>query len=244
MTIQEILRGLVYDYGMWPAVAANVGLFGLFSLAFLRPRRRLEWRSMGVWSAFLVALFTEMYGFPLTIYVLTAALGDRYPALFPFEHGSGHLWVTFLDLGPAALRAIHVASNALMLGGLGLMGIAWWHIHRAWGALVTTGPYRLVRHPQYTAIFAIMLGALIQWPTLPTLLMAPALVIAYLRLARREEAEMLATFGSLYEAYRAKTPAFIPLGRRRLGIGKGAPLPGAVPPPMPPPTQACERQEA
>jgi len=215
MAIEVILRDMIYDYGIWPAVVANVALFGLFSLAFLRPRRRIEWRSMGVWSAFLVALFTEMYGFPLTIYLLTSVLGDRYPALFPFAHMSGHLWVTLLELGPTALRVIHLASNTLMLGGLALMGIGWWQVHKARGGLVTTWLYRLVRHPQYTALFAIMLGALIQWPTLPTIVMAPTLVAAYVRLARREEAEMQTTFGPPYEAYRIRTPAFLPLGRRR-----------------------------
>src|SRR3972149_11081715 len=123
MTLEAFLRDLVYDYGLWPAGVTNRALSGLSPLAFLRPRRRIEWRSMGVWSAFLVALFTEMYGFPLTIYLLTSALGDRYPALFPFEHTSGHLWVTLLNLNPAALGPIHLVSNALMLGGLAIMGI-------------------------------------------------------------------------------------------------------------------------
>src|SRR3972149_1491986 len=236
MTLEAFLRDLVYDYGLWPAVVTNVALFGLFSLAFLRPRRRIEWRSMGVWSAFLVALFTEMYGFPLTIYLLTSALGDRYPALFPFEHTNGHLWVTLLDPASGALRPIHIVSNTLMLGGLVVMGIAWWQVHRARGALATTWLYRLVRHPQYTAIFAIMLGALIQWPTLPTVVMAPFLAIAYIRLARREEGDMLAMFGPLYRAYRAVTPAFIPLGRRRPRPGEEPDMPGAISLPVQPPT--------
>ena len=102
--------------------------------------------------------------------------------------------------------------------------------------MVTTGLYRLVRHPQYTALFAIMGGALVQWPTLPTILMAPVLVIAYVRLARREEAEMLAIFGSLYEAYRARTPAFVPLHVRKRYSGQEADLHAALRPPMPPPT--------
>jgi protein-S-isoprenylcysteine O-methyltransferase Ste14 len=237
MAIEAILRELVYDYGMWPAVVANVALFGLFSLAFLRPRRRIEWRSIGVWSGFVVALFTEMYGFPLTIYLLTSVLGDRYPVLLPFEHNSGHLWVTLLNLNPAALLPIHLVSNTLMFGGLLLMGIGWWQVHRARGGLVTTGLNRVVRHPQYTALFAIMFGALIQWPTLPTLLMAPTLVVAYLRLALREEAEMQALFGPLYETYRARTPAFVPLSMRKPHGGQQPNLPGALSPPMPPPTR-------
>lgn len=209
------MRMLIYDYGFWTAVLANVLFFGLFVLAFLQPRRRVEWRSLGVFSAFLVALFAEMYGFPLTIYLLTGLLGRNYPAFFPFAHESGHLWVTLLGGGEGMLAIIHLISNSLMLGGLVLMGIGWWKIHRAKGALVTTGIYRPIRHPQYLALFAIILGSLIQWPTLPTLLMAPILLVVYSRLARREERELEGRFGEDYQRYKARTPAFLPFRRPR-----------------------------
>src|SRR4030066_473115 len=110
-------ESISYAYGFWSLVVVNVGLFAFFILSFLRPAKKREWRSMGATLAFFVVLFTEMYGFPLTIYILTGFLGSRYPALNPFSHASGHLWVTLLGGGAAMMTAIHIASNVLMFGG-------------------------------------------------------------------------------------------------------------------------------
>lgn len=206
--------GISYAYGFWSLVVANVLLFLFFILSFLTPLRKREWRSMGVTVAFLIALFTEMYGFPLTIYILTAVLGSRYPALNPFAHESGHLWVTFFEGGAAMLTLIHVVSNGLMLLGFYMMGSGWARIHKATG-LVTDGVYGYIRHPQYAGLFIITIGLLIQWPTLITAAMWPVLVFAYYRLAKREEGEMEKEFGGAYKKYKEEVPMFIP----RLGGG-------------------------
>lgn len=88
------MHGLGYAYGFWGLVIFNVGLFLFFILSFMTPKGKGEWRSMGVTTAFFVALFTEMYGFPLTIYILAALFGHSYPAVNPCSHASGHLLVT------------------------------------------------------------------------------------------------------------------------------------------------------
>ena len=62
----------------------------------------------------------------------------------------------------------------MVVAGLVLMGWGWWHVYRARGALVTHGLYRHVRHPQYVGFVLVMVGFLIQWPTLITLLMFPS----------------------------------------------------------------------
>lgn len=218
---------VAYGYGFWWLVAVNVGVFVVFALSFIAPVRRREWRSFGLYTAFVVALFTEMYGFPLTIYALTAVLGSRYPALNPLSHAAGHLWITLVGGGAWMSLAIHLVSNVLMLGGLVLMGAGWRRIHAARGALVTGGVYRWMRHPQYTALFAVTVGMLIQWPTLPTVLAWPALMIVYYRLARREEREAEIRFGEAWLRYRAPVPMFVPrLGRTIAdgGIDRAGPV--------------------
>jgi protein-S-isoprenylcysteine O-methyltransferase Ste14 len=211
---EEILAmhgdSIFFGYGFWSLVAVNAALFIFFVLSFLAPIRRREWRSFGVFSAFVIALFTEMYGFPLTIYILTAVLGSRYPALNPFSHASGHLWITFLGGGAWMSVVIHLVSNGLMLGGLLLMGVGWRQIHRGQGGLVTDGVYGWVRHPQYAGLFLITVGMLVQWPTIITVATWPILLAVYYRLARREEREAEARFGEAYQAYRARVPMFVP----------------------------------
>ncbi len=203
-------ENIPYGYGFWSLVVFNAAFFVLFVLSCLTPLRRREWRSFGVYSAFIVALFTEMYGFPLTIYILTSVLGSRYPALNPFSHASGHLWVALLGGGAIMMTAIHIVSTLLMFGGLVIIAYGWRRIHRAQGALVTDGLYRWVRHPQYSGLLLITIGLLIQWPTIITAVTWPILVIMYVRLARKEEAEMERGFGDAYRAYAARVPRFVP----------------------------------
>jgi len=165
---------------------------------------------MGAALAFFVALFTEMYVFPLTIYILTGVLGSRYPALNPFSHASGHLWLTFLGGGATMMVVIHLISNGLVIIGFMIMWKGWKLIHGARGELATSGPYAYVRHPQYAGLFIIMIGMLIQWPTIITAVMFPVLVFVYYRLAKREESEIVKQFGEAYRRYAEKTPMFIP----------------------------------
>ncbi len=207
-------EGISYAYGFWSLVVVNVILFLFFILSFLTPVKKREWRSMGVTIAFIIALFTEMYGFPLTIYILTAILSSRYPALNPFAHESGHLWVTFLGGGAVTLTVIHIVSNGLMVAGFFIMASGWKRVHGAKGGLVTEGVYAYVRHPQYSGLFLVTIGLLIQWPTIITILMWPVLITAYYKLSKKEEADMGKEFGEAYKKYKERVPMFIPRLRR------------------------------
>ncbi|ACY48420.1 methyltransferase family protein [Rhodothermus marinus] len=207
-----------YDYGLWPLVVVSSLIFILFAISFTRPQSRYDWRALGAFSAFVVALFTEMYGVPLTLYLLSGWLTTRYPQLDLFAHENGHLWQTLFGIqGDAHFSALHLISYGLIGGGMWLIATAWRVLYAAqrMGTLATTGPYAYLRHPQYTGFLLVLLGFLIQWPTLLTLLMFPILVFMYLRLARLEEQYLHQQFGAAYATYAAQVPAFLPRPGRR-----------------------------
>lgn len=211
-------------YDLWWLVILNSLIFIVFAFSFIRPKTKLDWRALAGFSAFIVALFTEMYGFPLTIYLLSGWLGNSVPGLDPLTHNSGHLWQDLFGWpGDPHLSPLHVLSNVLIAAGFSLLYLAWRVLYAAQAShrLATTGLYARVRHPQYLGFLIIMLGFLLQWPTLLTLLMFPVLVIVYLRLARKEERLMEAEFGEAYAAYRRQVPGFFPrFGRRPAGTGQ------------------------
>ncbi|MBS0336223.1 MAG: isoprenylcysteine carboxylmethyltransferase family protein [Proteobacteria bacterium] len=200
-------------YGLWSLAIINSLVFIIFAFSFAKPQNARDWRSFGAFSAFLVALFTEMYGFPLTIYLLSGWLASHFPGVDFLSHDAGHLleimfgWRANPHFGP-----FHVLSNIFIVAGFWLLASAWkilYHAQRA-HRLATTGAYARIRHPQYIGFVLIMFGFLLQWPTLLTLAMFPVLVFMYAYLARTEEADMLAQFGDEYAQYAARTPRFLP----------------------------------
>jgi methanethiol S-methyltransferase len=200
-------------YGLWPLVVINAAVFIMFAFSFSHPRTGRDWRSFGAFSAFLVALFTEMYGFPLTIYLLSGWLQSRFPGVDPFSHDAGHLPEVLLGYtGDPHFSPLHLLSYAFIGGGFILLSASWKVLFEAQRqhTLAMTGPYARVRHPQYVGFVLIMLGFLLQWPTLLTLVMFPILVTMYVKLAHHEEREALAEFGEAYAHYMATVPAFLP----------------------------------
>src|SRR5215831_8211486 len=199
-------------YGLWSLVIINSAIFIIFAFSFAKPQTKRDWRSFSAFSAFIVALFVEMYGFPLTIYLISGWL-RRYPGVNLFSHDAGHLWNTLLGwkINPH-FDPVHFLSNLLIFGGFILLAATWKVRDEAQQdhTLATSGPYASIRHPQYVGFILIMLGFLFQWPTLITLIMFPILVVMYVKLARREEREVLAEFGETYRRYMIATPSFFP----------------------------------
>lgn len=205
-------------YGLWMLVILNSAIFLMFAFSFFKPQTGRDWRTFGAFAAFVVALFVEMYGFPLTIYLLSGWLQTRFPGLDLISHNSGHLWSTLLgEKGDPHFGVPHIASYLFLGLGFYLLSAAWNVLYQAQRAnrLATTGPYARVRHPQYIAFVMILLSFLLQWPTLLTLVMFPILVAMYGHLAVTEEREMRERFRAEFDAYAARTPRFVPaLGGR------------------------------
>lgn len=202
-----------YAYGLWTAVAFNTLLVLFFVTSYIVPKKNVEWRSMGVFIGFIAALFTEMYGFPLTIYLLSSWMGQSYPVLSPFTHNHGHLWLVLLGVAdsPVAMTLLHIISNGIVFFGFYIIYKGWMLIYDSKGKkLVTEGVYSYVRHPQYSGLFLITIGFLLQWPSLTTLVMWPVLMFSYYKLAMREERDVAQQFGKVYEEYKKQVPAFIP----------------------------------
>jgi protein-S-isoprenylcysteine O-methyltransferase Ste14 len=200
-------------YGLWSLVILNSLLFIFFAFSFFKPQTTRDWRSFGAFSAFIVALFVEMYGFPLTIYLLSGWLATKYPGVDFLSHENGHLLHTLLGMkGDPHFDILHILSNVLIFGGFLILSYAWnvlWKAQKS-HKLAKTGIYARMRHPQYAAFIFIMLGFLLQWPTLPTLIMFPVLTIMYVRLALKEEKDSEAEFGEEWRRYAAVTPRFFP----------------------------------
>ncbi len=193
-------------FGNWIGFALWVVVFLLF-LAFLPFYKKSQRKPAGVYAAFVVALALEMFGVPLSMYVITWIIGKSLPDGILW----GHTLVQYIGL-----NGMYLSIPMYLVGGL-LIFFGWQRIYRQYwskdegkGQLVTTGIYHFIRHPQYTGFLLITLGMLFEWATLPMLLMYPVLVWLYSRLAKREEADMRAEFGPAYDEYRARTGMFLP----------------------------------
>lgn len=215
--LQSVLR---VEYYNWWLVGIYIVLLTIFLFGILQPRRRSEWRSAGVAQAWVVALYAEMYGVPLTAYAVMGWVGRSQADAE--VHFNGHLWPIIFGARPDWVQWAQfwctVAGQSMVLIGACLAIFGWRQLYLAAkeGRMVQTGLYRFIRHPQYTGFFLFLIGSMINWPTAVTLLTLPILWWVYLRLARMEEADAVANFGPAYREYMSRTGRFLP------GIGKVA----------------------
>lgn len=195
-------------------VAGYIVLVGIFLYGLLRPRQKSEWKSAGAAQAWVIALYAEMYGLPLTAYLTMSWLGR--PRADAERHFNRHLWPIIFGVDQAYVEFAQfwftVAGQSLVLVGAVLAIIGWRQLHRAvqQGEMAERGLYRFIRHPQYTGFFLFLLGSIINWPTLITVITMPILCVVYWRLAQSEEQDSIALFGDRYREYMARTPRFLP----------------------------------
>ena len=203
--------------GAWAIALIMIVVVSWIFYRYFAPHSWREWTGAGLVQAFIIALYAEMYGFPLTIYLIARFTG------FDRDYLSANLWSTLLGVGPTGMLIAMIVGYALAFLGIGLFAQGWRQVHRAraTGELVTDGLYRFVRHPQYTGLFLALFGeGVVHWPTLFSVGLYPLIVFAYYRLARREERRLIEEFGEVYRSYRRHVPMFIPLrGQWRHFIG-------------------------
>lgn len=216
----QFLKSEIFRIGYfnWFLVAAYIVLVAVFLYGILRPRRKSEWKSAGAAQAWVIALYAEMYGTPLTAYLVMGWLGRS--ARDAETHFNGHLWPLIFGVNSSYVEFAQfwsalIGEGLIVIGAL-LAVLGWRQLHNAVrnGELAQTGLYRYVRHPQYTGFFLFLLGSIINWPTLPTLLTLPILWFIYLRLAKAEERDAIEEFGDEYRDYMSRTGRFLP------GLGK------------------------
>ncbi|MEM7452917.1 MAG: isoprenylcysteine carboxylmethyltransferase family protein [Planctomycetota bacterium] len=207
-------------YFNWWLVCGYIVLVGVFLFGILRPTRNREWKSAGAAQAWVIALYAEMYGTPLTAYLVMGFLGRSQRDAE--NHFNGHLWPVILGFSEQTVQHAQfwftVVGQVLVLIGAVLAVIGWRQLHSAVkeDQLACNGLYRYIRHPQYTGFFLFLIGSMINWPTLATLLTLPMLLWVYWRLARREEGLAIEQFGDRYREYMSRTGRFLPgIGRVR-----------------------------
>ncbi len=199
-------------YGNWPMVFVITAIFLFFIFFLMRPRRPGEWRGTGLTTAFFISLFTEMFGIPLTIYLLAPLLGVE-PQIFGMQQS--HLWAYLLSRAGLmkledGVYLVMVVSTGIIAVGFSLLTLGWKEVYRGEGALVTAGLYAKLRHPQYLGLILIIVAFLVMWPTLLTIVLAPFLIGRYILLAREEDKELEGKFGDVFCRYKERVSGFIP----------------------------------
>ncbi len=195
-------------YGRWGLVAIIVVIVSWILYRYVAPKNWREWAGAGLVQAFIIALYAEMYGFPLTIYLLTGFLGID----IPLNAMPGHLWATLLGYGRIGGMIEMLLGGAFILFGLLLLIGGWREVYFASRERRMAGGelYALMRHPQYVGIMLAVFGQIVHWPTIVTVALFPVIVFVYVRLARKEEKQMLDRFGQAYQDYSKQVPMFLP----------------------------------
>ena len=193
-------------FGQWGYVIVWA-LLGAVFLLFTPFYKKSQRKPASVYLAFMVAMAFEMFGIPMSMYILAWVFGTSIPEGFFWGHT---LVAQFGHLGMYIGTALAALGIVLVVLGWKEVYRRYWSRESGRGELITDGIYAYIRHPQYTGFLLITLGMLLDWATLPMLIMWPIMAVLYYRLARREEREMEAEFGASYRQYMQRSSMFLP----------------------------------
>ena len=182
------------NIGFWELSIIMAVIASWILYRYVAPKGWREWTRAGLVQAFIIALYAGMYGFPLTIYLLTGWLGIK----LSWAHDTGHLWAYLFGWGELGAMVEMLVGYTFVFAGISVLAEGWREVYLATqeGRLATDKLYGVVRHPQYTGIFLAIVGQLVHWPTIPTVVLFPIIVWAYYRLAKKEEEQMVQKFGT------------------------------------------------
>ena len=200
-------RGIEHS-GAWGIALIVIVIASWLLYKYLAPKNWREWAGAGLVQAFIIALYAEMYGFPLTIYLLVRFFGLDKAYL------NANLWSTLVGLGETGMMISMIVGYVLLFTGFGIFLQGWRELYRAHNEnrLATGGLYSMVRHPQYTGLFIALFGeGVVHWPTLFSVALFPVIVAVYVLLARKEEKKVVEQFGDEYLEYRRRVPGFLPV---------------------------------
>lgn len=192
----------------WAGAAISIVVVSWFFYRYIVPKGWREWTRAGIVQAFIISFYAEMYGFPVTIYLVARIFKLDISGTF----WDGNLWI-YLTGTEMAMIVSMIIGYAISFSGITVLIAGWREVYLAnkQKRLATGGPYVLVRHPQYTGIFLVLFGeGVVHWPTIFSLAAFPIVVIAYVLLARKEEWQMIEKFGDDYREYQQRIPMFLP----------------------------------
>ncbi len=190
----------------WFGVLFFIILYSVI-LLFMPFYKKMDKKPAGTYLAFVIAFAIEMHGIPFSMYVISWVVGKNLPEGILWGHtlvSSIGFWGMYINIICAVIALF------LILNGWYNIYKKYWSKETGTGSLVKTGVYRYIRHPQYSGLLLMSFGMMAEWATLPLLILYPVIVYMYVRLAKREEKDMLVEFGDEYREYMKETKMFIP----------------------------------